>query len=61
MDALTGCGKKNRTPDLEERVCPRCGERLEVFTRNGLTAADTVCPRCGLTVEAGELFPRGEG
>ena len=57
MDALTGCGKKNRTPDLEERACPRCGASLELFARNGVTTESTVCPQCGLTVEAGERIP----
>lgn len=57
MDALTGCGKKNRTPDLEERTCPRCGEGLEIFSRNGAAVESTVCPKCGLVVEAGETLP----
>lgn len=37
MAIMGGCEEKNRTPILEERVCPRCGETVEVFMISKMT------------------------
>ena len=29
---MTGCEEKYKTPVLEERKCPVCGDEVEVFT-----------------------------
>ena len=33
MSVLGGCEEKNKTPVLEERVCPNCGDEVEVFQK----------------------------
>lgn len=43
---ITGCEEKHKTPILEERVCPVCGEDVEVFTRKGKLVGENVCD-CG--------------
>ena len=35
---MEGCQGKPRTPTVSEKICPNCGNRLDV---NG------VCPNCG--------------
>ena len=51
MAILRGCEEKNRTPKLEERVCPRCGKPVEVFTRLGRITEESVC-ECGYVFRA---------
>ena len=46
MSVLGGCEEKNKTPVLEERVCPNCGDEVEVFTVKGRVMEDFVC-KCG--------------
>jgi len=46
MAIMDGCEAKHKTPVLEERVCPQCGETVEVFTRKGRIIEDTPC-ECG--------------
>ena len=46
MAIMDGCEAKHKTPILEERVCPACGETVEVFTRRGRVIEDTAC-ECG--------------
>lgn len=46
MAILGGCEEKNKTPILEERICPRCGEEVEVFTVKGRLIDDFPCT-CG--------------
>ena len=46
MAIMDGCEAKNKTPILEERTCPACGETVEVFTRRGRVIEDTAC-ECG--------------
>lgn len=53
MAIMGGCEEKNRTPILEERVCPRCGETVEVFTRKGRIIEESVCD-CGYVFEVQE-------
>ena len=51
MAIMDGCEAKHKTPILEERTCPRCGEVVEVFTRKGRIIDDTAC-ECGYVFEA---------
>lgn len=53
MGVLGGCEEKNKTPVLEERVCPGCGKKVEVFTVNGRLIDDFSCT-CGY------VFPHEE-
>ena len=46
MSVLGGCEEKNKTPVLEERVCPNCGDEVEVFTVKGRPIDDFACA-CG--------------
>ena len=51
MAVLDGCESKYKTPALEERVCPECGEEVEVFTVDGKITADSECS-CGYVFRA---------
>lgn len=42
----SGCEEKNRLPVPEDRICPQCGEELEVFILKGRIFEDTEC-ECG--------------
>lgn len=53
MSILGGCEAKNRTPVLEERVCPDCGKTVEVFTVRGRLIDDFTC-------QCGHVFPHEE-
>lgn len=53
MHILGGCEEKNRTPVLEERICPVCGEEVEVFTVQGRLVDEFVC-------DCGHVFPKEE-
>ena len=44
--AIGGCEEQHKTPILEERICPECGETVEVFTRKGRIAEESHCD-CG--------------
>lgn len=46
MSVLGGCEEKNKTPVVEERTCPVCGEDVEVFTVKGRLIDDFTC-NCG--------------
>jgi len=48
---MTGCKEKFKTPILEERKCPVCGEEVEVFTRKGKIVGENACD-CGYVFEA---------
>lgn len=43
---MEGCQGKPRTPTLEEKRCPRCGNLLEIFS----TDTEVTCERCGQTI-----------
>jgi rubredoxin len=47
MSVMDGCEAKYTTPVPEDRVCPQCGEEVEVFTKKGRIVEDTPCPKCG--------------
>lgn len=43
---IGGCEAQHNTPVLEERICPNCGEPVEVFTRKGRVVEESRCD-CG--------------
>ena len=43
---IDGCEARHATPVLEERICPDCGEVIEVFTRKDRIVSDSACD-CG--------------
>lgn len=53
MAVMDGCESKHITPIPEERICPKCGETVEVFTRKGRIIEDAVCT-CGHVIQAEE-------
>lgn len=56
MAIMDGCESKYKTPVPEERVCPKCGKEVEVFTVAGKIVEDTACP-CGYVFRAEEVQP----
>lgn len=55
MAVMDGCESQHRTSVIEERVCPKCGKEVEVFTSRGKLTEDTVCS-CGYVFQG-----RGSG
>ena len=53
MAIMDGCESKHITPIPEERICPKCGEAVEVFTRKGRIIEDAVCT-CGHVIKTEE-------
>ena len=60
MAIINGCQDRNHTPQLEEVICPKCGEEMEVFMvlmspggMAGKTGQDEVCPNCGHVIPEG--------
>ncbi len=47
MAILDGCQEGKKTPVLREISCPKCGETVEIFLKDGKTVADAECPGCG--------------
>ncbi len=43
FDMLEGCQGKPRTPTLHEKICPQCGNVIELFSIDTQVA----CDRCG--------------
>ncbi len=41
--SLDGCEARYKTPVMEERTSPQCGELVEVFTKRGKIIEDTPC------------------
>ena len=56
MAVLDGCESKYRTPVSEDRICPKCGEEVEVFTVRGRVVEETSCS-CGYVFKAEEVEP----
>lgn len=54
MAVMDGCEKLKTTPKLSEVKCPKCGEIIEVFTRDEKAVEDAVCPKCGYVIKEGE-------
>lgn len=40
---MEGCQGKPRTPTLHEKICPQCGEVIEIFSIDTQAA----CEKCG--------------
>ena len=40
---MDGCQGKPRTPTLEEKICPQCGNPIEIFS----TDTQVTCEICG--------------
>lgn len=47
----SGCEDKDKTPVPEDRICPQCGEEVEVFVVKGRIWEDAVCT-CGYVMKA---------
>ena len=43
MAILEGCQGKPRTPTIHEKICPRCGNTIEIFSVD----TEVACDRCG--------------
>lgn len=56
MSVMDGCESQHRTSTLEEKVCPKCGKEVEVFTSRGKITEDTAC-ECGYVFKAEEAVP----
>ena len=41
MAVMDGCEAKYKTPVPEDRICPKCGNEVEVFTSRGRIIEDT--------------------
>ena len=40
---MDGCQGKPRTPTIEDRICPNCGNPIEIFSTDTVVA----CDKCG--------------
>ena len=40
---MEGCQGKPRTPTIEEKICPNCGNTIEIFS----TDTEVACDKCG--------------
>lgn len=43
---MEGCQGKPRTPTIEEKRCPPCGNTVEIFS----TGTEVTCDRCGFVI-----------
>ena len=50
---MDGCMEARMAVTIQEIPCPRCGEGVEIFLRDGALAADSVCEHCGCVLPAG--------
>ncbi len=55
MAVMDGCKDKLKVPVIEERVCPQCGEIIEVYTVAGRIREDETC-RCGYVLRADKPY-----
>lgn len=53
MGIFEGCETRAKTWELEERVCPECGELIECYTMKGRIVEDAECT-CGYVLKAQE-------
>lgn len=51
MAVMDGCEASHRTPIAEDRICPKCGKEVEVFTVRGKIYEDSICD-CGYVFQA---------
>lgn len=56
MAVMDGCESQYRTPVPEDRVCPKCGKEVEVFTSQGRIVRDTTCD-CGYVFQTEDAQP----
>lgn len=56
MAVMDGCESQRRTAVLEDRICPKCGKEVEVFTNGGRITEPTECS-CGYVFQAEETVP----
>lgn len=54
MAVLDGCESQYRTPVPEDRICPKCGKEVEVFTNRGRIVEDAKCS-CGYVFKAEDI------
>ena len=40
---MEGCQGKPRTPTISEKICPNCGNTIEIFS----TDTEVACEKCG--------------
>ena len=50
---MDGCMEARAAVTICEIPCPRCGEGVEIFIKDGTLAADAVCAGCGYAIPAG--------
>ena len=53
MSVMDGCHEARQAVTIGEMDCPRCGESVEIFIKDGFLAADAVCDSCGNVIAAG--------
>ena len=51
---MDGCMEARAAITIGETPCPRCGESVETFVKDGTLAADAVCDACGCVIPAGQ-------
>lgn len=56
MSVIDGCEGKYKTPVPEDRVCPKCGRTVEVFTSQGKIIEESKC-ECGYVFEPETITP----
>ena len=50
---MEGCQEARGAIAIVETACPKCKKELELFIKDGRTAADAQCGRCGWFLRAG--------
>ncbi len=43
---MDGCQGKPRTPTISEKICPKCGSEVEIFS----CETEAVCEKCGTVI-----------
>ena len=43
---MEGCQSKSKELSLEEKICPNCGNTVEIFSVD----TEAVCDRCGFVI-----------
>ncbi len=50
---MDGCQEARMAVTIRDTDCPRCGESVEIYIRDGALAADSTCDACGYIFHAG--------
>lgn len=53
MSILTSCQDVRNNFVLKEIACPKCGNLIELFIRDGKTVGTAKCDICGVTISDG--------